>query len=224
MDLVRPSDFLKDQVPARHQVLLPTVLKQAYDAVQIIVANEPILQTPNAQDNKGRLVSWAVDHGVVKLIESGRWPVRYRWSVYGHVDQNTERFSQTGRYLEILLSHSTMTISQVADPTKQPRDAKFRENARLINDPFIPELEMDEDRAVNGLPSFLFVHGYQELRFAHLCVPHARHHRRYIYRTGNLLLLPHEVPSDTAPVENTDVEATMTLKEEIDKWRKDHGG
>jgi hypothetical protein len=117
-----------------------------------------------------------------------------------------------------------MTISQVSDPSKQPRDAKFRENARLINDPFIPELEMDEDREVSGLPSFLFVHGYQDLSFAHFGVPHSRHHRDYIYRTGNLLFLPHEVSSSVAPVENTDVEATMTLKEEIDKWRKDHGG
>jgi hypothetical protein len=71
------------------------------------------------------------------------------------------------------------------------------------------------------------VHGYQELSFAHVGVPHQEHRRGWIYRTPNLLLMPHEVPASgpdgsRVPIEDTDIDAAMTLKEEIDKWRKDN--
>ena len=111
-----------------------------------------------------------------------------------------------------------MTISQVDDPRKQPRNVVFRENARLINQPFLSGLEMDP--VVTGVPSLLFTHGHQDLNFAHLCLPHSQHRRAYIYRSENLLMIPHELRSDVTPIEHTNTDAldTMTLKEEIDKW------
>ena len=37
--------------------------------------------------------------------------------------------------------------------------------------------------------------------------------------------MPHEVSGGLAevPVEQTDIDAVMTLKDEIDKWRRDNG-
>jgi hypothetical protein len=116
---------------------------------------------------------------------------------------------------------SVMTISQVSDPTQQPRNVVFRENRRLNNQQFFPLPEFDDERQVDGLPAFLLVHGHQELTFAHLGVPNSIHKLGYIHRSPNLLMMPHIVSSDVHPVEQTDVDAVMTLKEEIDKWRTD---
>jgi hypothetical protein len=216
MDSVSARSFVADQIPVRHQALLPPVLKTAYRAVQLVVKDAPFLQVPSATFNRGRMVTWAVDHGIEQLIKSGQWPVDYRWASFGEP-------TVTGKYIEIILPHSRMTISQVRDASNQPRDVKFRENARLDNDPFLPYDELSEVRTVTGIPTFILVHGHKDLDFIHVGVPHSHHPHAYIYRTNNLLQLPHEVPSTAPPVENTDFEDTMTLKEEIEKWRKDHG-
>lgn len=218
MDTVSAEHFLLDQLALKYRPLIPTTLRSAYAAADILIAAEPILQIESAQDNRGRVVQWAVDLGFKRLMETGQWPFDHRWQPFA---------KPTGRYLEIRLSHSVMSISQVANPKKQPRDVRFRVNARLSNQPFFPLPDFDEERAVRGLPYFLLIHGHQELNFAHVGAPHKDHRRGYIYRTPNLMLMPHAIPETgpdgaRAPIEDTDVEATMTLKEQIDKWRKDH--
>jgi len=215
MDYVTAEQFLLNQIPPNHRVLFAPVFKTAYAAAETLAKAEPVLQEPTARDNRGRLVQWAVDHGFRLLIESGAWPVDFRWAWYA---------KPTGRYLQIRLSHSLMSISQVADPAFQPRNVVFRQNARLSNrEPYFDLPDFNDTREIAGLPSFLLVHGYQDLTFAHLGVPHPIRYRDYIYRTPNLLDLPHEVPSDVPPVEDTETEAIITLKEEIDKWRRDNG-
>jgi hypothetical protein len=214
MDSVSAEHFLLDQFPFKHRPAIPTTLKAAYAAVGLLVSQEPILQVASAVDNRGRLISWAVDLGFERLIKTGQWPFDYEW----------KQFNQpTGRYLELKLSHSSLSISQVANANKQPRNVVFRENRRLNNEPFFDLDEFRDERQIHGLPHFLLVHGHQDLSFAHLAVPHSLHHRDYLYKTPNLLTLPHEIPANTAPVEETEFEAAMTLKEEIEKWRKDHG-
>ena len=215
MDFVTAEQFLLNQIPIRYRVLFPPAFKNAYSAAAEIVKAEPVLQVPTAEDNHGRLIAWALDLAFSRLIESGAWPVDYRWAYFA---------KPTGRYLQVKLSHSVLSISQVADPAVQPRDVVFRQNARLNNrEPYFMLPEFDDTRLVAGLPSFLLVHGHQELAFAHIGVPHPIHQRDYLYRTPNLLNLPHEVPSDLPPVEETDTEEVMTLKAEIDKWRRDNG-
>jgi hypothetical protein len=215
MDHVTAEQFLLNQIPIRHRILFAPVFKNAYTAAADLAKAEPVLQEPSAEDNHGRLISWCVDHGFRRLIESGAWPVDYRWAQFAR---------PTGRYLQVRLSHSVLSISQVSDPTVQPRDVVFRQNARINNrEPYFLLPEFDDTRAVAGLPSFLLVHGHQELGFAHIGVPDPVHQRDYIYRTPNLLNLPHEVPSDLPPVEETDTEEVMSLKAEIDKWRHDNG-
>lgn len=218
MDTVSAGNFVRDQVPLRYQSLLATTLRTAYAAADALAQEQPILQVCSAVDNRGRLRQWAVDLALERSIKTGQWPVDYRWAPFAQ---------PTGRYIEVRLSHSTLSVSQVADAAKQPRNVVFRRNSRLTNEPFLDLPEFDDERQVRGMPGLLLVHGHQELNFAHVAVPHALHHRDYIYRTPNLMEMAHAIPSappDAPPPEDTDFEAQMTLKAEIEKWQREHGG
>lgn len=209
--------FLLDQIPPPLRAMIPTALRTAYDAAAALIAEEPILSVPSAQDNRGRIIQWAVDLGFEKLVTSGRWPFDLRWR---HFEK------PTGRYLEIVPSHSVFTISQVQDPKRQPRDVLFRQNKRLNAQPWLANLpDPSEGPSTGGIPHILLVHGYQELKFAHLGIPNEDHRQGYAHRSQNLMRMAHEAPSpSTPPVEETDIDAVMTLKEEIDRWRRDNGG
>jgi hypothetical protein len=208
--------FLLDQIPFSIQRLIPPKLKLAYQAVDQLVKDTPMLQIPSADDNRGRLVSWAVDFAIKGLIESGEWPVDYRWELFA---------KPTGRYLEVKLPHATLSISQVRFWQEQPRDVVFRENARLGNQQMDFWKDEDGDAAVSGTPSFLLVHGHQDLQFAHVGVPNKHHQRGYVYQTPNLLRLLHEVaPIDVAPAEPpANLDALLSLKAEIERWQRDNG-
>lgn len=205
--------FLFDQVPLAHRSKIPTTLKTAYAAARVIIDGEPVFNVPSAQDNWGRIIQWATDFGFQKLVQSGEWSsYDIRWRLFAQ---------PTGRYLEIIASHSVITISQCADPKKQPRDVVFRSNKRLNNQGRLEGIIRD-DEPPSGLPHILLTHGYQQLNFAHLGVPHENHRRGYLFRTPNLMLMPHEVASPEPAMEETDYDAVMTLKEEIDRWRRDN--
>ena len=216
MQPIAPHRFLDDQFPTEFRHLIPSTLRTAYRHAEHLVANETILQIESAEDNKGRLISYAVDFGFVRLIETGAPPFDFSWEYFAR---------PTGRYLAIRASHSVITISQVSDPTKQPRNAIFRENRRLNNQLFLNFPEFQDDR-ITGLPHLLITHGYQSLDFAHLCVPDPVHTNGYRFRTDNLLIAPHEVRSEIPPPENTDTDFDdlNLLKKDIDRWTRDHGG
>ena len=206
--------FMKDQVSASLRSLIPSTLKTAYDAAALLIAQEAILSVKSAQDNRGRIIQWAVDLGFQRLCETGQWPFDHRWTYF-------ER--PTGRYLEILPSHSVITISQVDNPAKQPRDVRFRANKRLNGQGWLAGLSPVEEQSNSGIPHVLLIHGHQTLNFAHLGIPKEHQESGYHYRSPNLMLMPHSVTSTEPPPEDTDIEAVITLKEEIDKWRKDNG-
>jgi hypothetical protein len=206
--------FLNDQVPLRTRALIPSTLKTAYAAAAGFIADTPMLAVPSAQDNYGRIISWAVDFGFQKLIESGQWPCDYRWRPFAR---------PTGRYLEIRLSHSVVTISQVSDAAYQPRNVVFRANKRLNNQPYFDLEEFINENRVLGLPHILLIHGYQTLDFIHLGIPYAQHSAGYIYRTPNLLNIPHDVTAIQAQEENTDIDAMISLREEIERWQRENG-
>lgn len=107
MDPSLAEQFLLDQFPMRHRALIPAVLRNARAAAATLAKAEPILQVQSAKDNHGRLISYATDLGIEKLIQSNSWPVDYRWRYFA---------KPTGKYLEVRLSHSVMSISQVGDP------------------------------------------------------------------------------------------------------------
>lgn len=206
--------FLKDQVSVPHRALIPGTLKTAYDAAKMLIDSEVILNVTSARDNHGRVIQWAVDLAFQRLCESGQWPFDFRWREF-------ER--PTGSYLEIRPSHSVITISQVSDPKQQPRDVLFRENKRIGSQRWLRGLpKPGGDQPIGGEIHILLIHGHQSLHFSHLGIPKGEHESGYHYRTPNLMLMPHIVTSPEPPPEDTDIEAVVTLKEEIDRWRKDH--
>jgi len=207
--------FLQDQVPLALRPLIPATLKTAYAAADALIKAEAILQVASAADNRGRIVQWGVDLAFERLVKSGQWPFEHRWRYFAR---------PTGRYLEIRPSHSVLTISQVADPKKQPRDVRFRENKRLASQGWLAGLPNPNESPVpGGEPHVLLVHGHQKLNFAHLAIPNEDHRKGYSFRTSDLLMMPHAVEEPEHPMEDTDIEAVMTLKDEIDKWRRDNG-
>jgi hypothetical protein len=210
-DSINIGLFLRDQLSAKQQALLPKTLRAAYKAAAELARDQPILETPSARDNRGRLVSWAVDHAIERLIKTGHWPFDYRWAPYA---------KPTGRYLQIRLQAATMSVSQVDKPKKPPRHAIFRANAAMLNSKFLFP-EMEQQRRVDGLPAFVLIHGHQELSFMHIGMAHPRDYR-WLYKTPNLLQMPHAIESTEPPVEATDEEAIITLKQEIERWRRDN--
>lgn len=205
--------FLLDQIPQQYRALIPATLKSAYDAAALATKDEPIFNVPSAIDNRGRVIQWSVDLAFERLVKAGKWPYDIRWQQYE---------KPTGRYLEIRPSHCVLTISQVANPRKQPRDVRFRENMRLSAQGWLAGMAPESDSS-GGLPHVLLMHGHQTLNFAHLAIPKGDHASGFHFRTGNLMTMPHVVSEPEVAIEDTDVEAVLVLKEEIDKWRKDHG-
>ena len=105
MDNISATEFLKDQLPSSAQALIAPTLKSAYADAKRVTELEPIFKVPSAVDNHGRIVSWATDRGFEKLLQTKQWDFDYRWRDFAH---------PTGKYLEIRLSHSVLSISQVA--------------------------------------------------------------------------------------------------------------
>lgn len=209
-----PMDFFKDQVPMSCWPTVPTVLRTAYSAVEELVKSDPILQVESAEDNKGRLIAWAVDFGLKRAIDNGSFPCEYRWREFA---------KPTGRYLELRFSHSTASVSQVENPRRQPRNVVFRENARLRAPYLFSEIEDEEPIA--GAPHFLLVHGYQQLNFAHFGAPSATSRAKWSWLSRNLMSLPHEMSAEGPETEDTDIDldALNLLKEDIERWRRDNG-
>jgi hypothetical protein len=100
----------------------------------------------------------------------------------------------------------------------------FRENKRLSGQGWLTGLPRpDDETPTGGEPHILLLHGHQTLSFAHLGIPKGEHDKGYHYRTSNLMLMPYMVLGPEPPPEDTDIEAVITLKNEIDKWRRDNG-
>lgn len=214
--MANAEDFVKDQLPFSSWPVIPTVLRTAYAAVDEIFKDNPTFQVPSAQDNKGRFISYAVDAGLQRAVEIGSLACDFRWRPFA---------LPTGRYLELRFSHSTASVSQVADGEHQPRNVVFRENARLRTQKAFDFPEFREEQRMTGLPHFLIVHGHQVPTFAHLGMPSAFSKTQWIWLSRNLMKMPHEIVSDVPAPENTetDFEELNLLKEGIEKWRRDNG-
>jgi hypothetical protein len=214
---VSPEAFVKDQIPYSSWPAFPTILKTAYKAVEDIVANNAMLNVASAQDNKGRLLTWAVDLGIERAIKQGTIDCDYRWKPFAR---------PTGRFLEMRFSHSIATISQVKNPRVQPRNVVFRQNAKISNTGSLFEgMEGFEDE-ISGLPHILLVHGHQSLDFSYLGIPSAYSKTKYEWLSNNLMNMPHEIASELPPSEDTDssLDGLELLKEDIARWERDKDG
>ena len=207
---VQPSHFLEDQIGPAHRSLIPTTLRQAYAAADIEAKASPILNVRSAKDQRGRFRTWSVDLAFQRLIDGGRWPFDYDWAEY---DQ------PTGHYLRIRLPQSIMSISLVDCAKHPPRSVRFRENNALGNADYL-FAEMNEERRITGLPSFVLAHGHTQPTFAHIGMAHPTRNR-WLYRTPNLMKTPHAVASDVPPIEAEDEEAILELRERIERTVRD---
>lgn len=217
MDISTAEQFLLDQIPARVQRLIVPRLKLGYASAEEHIKATPMLQIPTAADDRGRIITWAVEYSIKGLIDSGEWRADYSWQPYAR---------PTGCFLEIRLPHSTLSISQVKFWREQPRNVEFRANARFGNSQInIPGFGGDDDDDMaTGCPSFLLVHGHKSLEFAHIGIPHKHHQHGYIYQSTNLMKMAYEVPaSNLAPPEPApNIDQLLSLKAEIEKWQRDH--
>ncbi len=210
-----PENFVKDQIPVSSWPSFPTILKTAYKAVDDLMANNPMLMVNSAQDNKGRFISFAVDHGLERAIQRGTIDCDYRWKKFA---------KPTGRYLEMRFSHSIATVSQVKDPHRQPRSVVFRENAKISNTGSLFQGIEGFDDEICGLPHILLVHGHQSLDFSHFGIPSHSSGTKYEWLSTNLMNMPHEIPSELPPSEDTDssLDGLELLKQDIARWERDN--
>jgi Fe-S-cluster formation regulator IscX/YfhJ len=210
------ESFVKNQLAEKYWPIIPRILTTAYAAADALIKDSPILNVVSARDNRGRIVSYAVDLGFERAIQSSALDCDYRWASFDR---------PTGRYLQMRFSHSTASISQVARPSHQPRTVNFRENARLRRQGVLDFDEFKDELKVSGEPHFLIVHGYQDLTFAHIGLPSAYSRSEYEWRSKNLMAIPHEIVAEGPDFEDTDFDfdEMNLLKQDIEKWRRDHG-
>ncbi|MBK8210505.1 MAG: hypothetical protein IPK78_11615 [Rhodospirillales bacterium] len=216
MHAVSAKHFVDSEFGHVHRALVPGALKSAYDAVEALYKEEPLFDVMTAKIGKGHVIAWAVDRQIERLLIAGRLPFDYRWVSF-------ER--PTGKFLQIRLPSSTMSINQLPQPTDIPRDANFRTNRVLNNNPLLPlNAEIIDERRVAGLPHLILAHGYQELSFAQIGVLHPSARKfGWIYRTPNFLAAIRAIEPETPPAEEAaDVEAVVTLKDEIARWLRDN--
>ena len=216
MSYINPRVFLEDQFPVELRSLIPMALRSAYRAADELIADNPIAAIGEQRGERGRLIAWSVDLAFGRLVETGALPFDKSW----------EHFEKpTGRYLALRASSSVITISQIADATKQPRNVRFRENRRMSNQPFLDLPCFESEGSLAGEPHILLTHGHQELTFSHLCIPDPDHRNGYRFRTENLLGIPHVVETEGPPEEDTDfdLDDLALLKEEVERYRRDHG-
>ena len=210
--VINAGHFIDSEFPAKYRALIPAALKTAYAAVEDLYKTEVTLQVRSALAEKGHAVHWAVDHYIERLLKTAKLPFDYRWVSYQR---------PTGEYLQIRLPTSTMSISQLSNRAIVPRHASFRHNRSLNNAPFLNFPEFENERQVSGLPHLILAHGYQTLSFAYVGLPHWSD-AEWIYRTPDLLKTPHLVVSEELKVEGSDVEAVVTLRDELIRWARDN--
>lgn len=216
--MLRADLFVKDQIPADQWSRVATLLRTAYAAADDLVRDNPILQVASAKDNKGRLISWAVDFALERGVETGALRCDCRWRPFDE---------PTGRYLELSFAHSRVTVSRVANPTRQPRNVVFRENARLSNGQGTFDFDgmvIEDEAPLSGPPHILLLHGYPNLSFAHWAVPSATSKTELLWRSPNLIKMAHEVPAEGPAPEDTDfdLKGMDLLKERIERWQRDN--
>src|SRR4029077_1204844 len=107
---------------------------------------DPLFSVQSAVINKGHVVAWAVDQQIERLLTSGQLPYDYRWSPFAR---------PTGKFLQIRLQASTLSINPLSLATDVPRHAPFRQNRVLSNAPFLDLDGFEDESEINGLPHLI---------------------------------------------------------------------
>ena len=198
-------DFLDDEFPLAYRHLLPSALRRAYATATRLVDAEPSLQTPGGRIQRGDLIAHAAEYEVMRLVEGGSLPFDATW----------EHFARpTGKHLVVWTKRGRLTISQIDDAERKPRCADFRNNYAVSNQAYLFPYMNEEVQSKAERKHILLVHGYQELTFSHLTIPHAQFNR-HLAISPNLMTIPHiATPArakEEGPTQAPDPEATDNL-------------
>lgn len=213
MSAINPAlDFLDEEFAPELRHVLPSALRRAYAAASRVMETEPFLATPGGKFQRGDLIAVASEFEIERLITSGQLPFERSWEPYAR---------PTGLHLVVWTARGRLTVSQVEDAEIKPRHAYFRDNYAISNQSYLFDCMNEEAQAKNGRKHLLLLHGYKDLTFAHLAVPHAKKNH-HIVTTPNLIQLPHEIiddlPQAEGPTESPDPESL----EAIWRYRRDH--
>src|SRR5262245_20804801 len=104
MGIASAQHFVDSEFPLSLRAKIPSALKLAYAAVETLYDSEPIFQVVSARVGKGHVIGWAVDLQFERLLKAKELPLDYRWAAFQ---------KPTGRYLQIRLPSSTLSISQL---------------------------------------------------------------------------------------------------------------
>lgn len=198
--LLNDMDYIYSEFPPKYLCLIPSMLNSAYHFVESLYKENPVFDTPGAHNGKGDIIAYAVEYGMIKLIETGQLPFTFK---------SVSFEKPTGKYLQIQLPHSTLSINQIISPHAMPRLAQFRNNRTLNNQLMLPGFEIEED---NSTPHMLLVHGYQNLNFAFIGIPHPTN-KSWVTQTPNLMLQSNIDTKIFPEEEAVNIEVTISLKE-----------
>jgi hypothetical protein len=213
------ENFTDEEVPPSIRPLIPTAIRRAYLAADATIETSPYLTTPGGKYQRGDLIMLAASYEFQQLVASGSLPFDGAWEFFA---------KPTGKHFVMLTKRARITVNQIEDPRKKPRRAVFRNNYAEINQSslfkaFDEDLKRAKEEAdKDGERRLLHIlHGYQQLDFAHLAYPHPDRNR-HIYRSPNLMKMPHEMPmTDLPPPEGPSESPNPETIENIQKHLRD---
>ncbi|HEX4083782.1 MAG TPA: hypothetical protein VHY22_02635 [Chthoniobacteraceae bacterium] len=208
-----PSEqFIESEIPPSVRLHFPKVIQTAYGIVREIRREHRWLAGKSVVE--GHMRAWAVDFGFSQLIESGKWtPRKVDWPKYPN---------ETGAYLRIFTQNAVVTVSQLVNCWEPPRKALFRDNARFLNERYL--FEYMEPERVNDMGHLIIGHGYQQLSFVQVAMPHPENRHAWLASSRNILNELHDASSDLAPVEEVAADTAMQIKSDLLKRLSENAG
>lgn len=197
--------FIDAELPRPIRSLFPRMFQLGYSAVSSLAKDTKFLTIPTTLNALGHLRVVAVEHAIVQAINEGLINIDYDWADFS---------KPTGKYLRLRTKNSLVTISQLAHRAAFPRRAIFRENARLNNQLLFDFEEFKKEMRLQGVAHLVLGHGYHELYFLNVNVPHPTK-SHWLYQSRNLLTELHEVVTGLPPIEQPDENQLGRLKEEL---------
>lgn len=216
------EEFIDRSFPVDYQRHLPRAFRTAYADVDDTLATVPFLRAPSGRQLRGYLINAAVDLQLTHLMESGRLPRGRSRKV-----QFEPNDSNTAKHLEIVFDDCIVTVSQVSSPRAFPRDADFRNNLRLSNQPGLPFAELEADAVPDDKPHLVITHGYKQLDFICIGVPHDKHRTWHFQKRILVAKVDggNASPFDSArPIEDQAVVKLKPTVERALKKRRDDAG
>jgi hypothetical protein len=213
MDAVNPAEeFAYAEVPPDLHPLIPTALRRAYATADQMIERHPQLSTPGGKYQRGDLIAHAANYEFERLTKTGSLPFVPSWEPYAR---------PTGMHFVMRSPRANITICQVDDPEIRPRNAVYRNRYAIPNAPFLfkvmnEEVERDKERRLIHI-----VHSYQNLRFAHLTLPHPSADKN-VWCSQNLMKIPHVITSDLPPAEGPSESPTPEAIENLERHLRDN--